>query len=193
LIGVVKTYGGTYGRKLGLVAAQLVAQGVSYKDINTADQEEIVKAEAVCRECYLSCMILRGSDNSRYFQLKVDLLNNMTKGTDNFPKTIVDTVHLLTNYVALPRLQHARDLDGKGLAFVQGEGGASCGPKRDDVNKGKVNCWHCGRPHNKSECSKLKALDKGIQNFNINDCNKEHNLFLADNGYGLVQKQAKAV
>ncbi len=33
-------------------------------------------------------------------------------------------------------------------------------------------------------------LDKGVQNFNINDCNEEHNLFLADNGYRLVQKQA---
>jgi hypothetical protein len=37
LIGILKTYGGAYGRKLGLVAAQLVAQGVSYKDNDTAD------------------------------------------------------------------------------------------------------------------------------------------------------------
>jgi hypothetical protein len=119
-------------------------------------------------------MILRGTDNSRYFQLKVDLSNNMTKGTNNFPKTIVNTVHLLTDYVALPRLQRARDPDGKGLAFVQGEGRAPCGPKRDSANKGKINCWHCGGPHYKSECPKLKALDKGIQNFNIDDCDKEH-------------------
>jgi hypothetical protein len=97
LIGIVETYGGTYGHEPGLVAAQLVAQEVSYKDINTADREVFVKAKAVCRECYLSCMILRGSDNSRYFQLKVDLSNDMTKGTNNFPKTIVNTVCLLTD------------------------------------------------------------------------------------------------
>jgi hypothetical protein len=120
-------------------------------------------------------------------------LNNMTKGTDNFPKTIVDTVHLLTNYMAPPRLQRAHDLDGKGLAFVQGESGAPRGPKRDGANKGKINCWHCGGPHYKSECPKLKVLDEGVQNFNIDDCNKEHNLFSANNGYGLVQKQTKGV
>jgi hypothetical protein len=48
LISVVETYRGAYGHEPGLVVAQLVAQGVSYKDINTADQEEIGKAKAVC-------------------------------------------------------------------------------------------------------------------------------------------------
>ncbi len=37
LIGIIKTYGGAYGCKPGLAAAQLIAQGVRYKDINTAD------------------------------------------------------------------------------------------------------------------------------------------------------------
>ena len=32
-----------------------------------------------------------------------------------------------------------------------------------------------------------------VQNLNIENCNEEHNLFLADNGCGLVQKQAKGV
>ena len=36
-------------------------------------------------------------------------------------------------------------------------------------------------------------LDAGIQNLNIDNCNEEHNLFSADDGYGLVQKQAKGV
>jgi hypothetical protein len=117
----------------------------------------------------------------------------MAKGTNNFPKTIVGTVCLLTYYVALPRLQCASDLDGKGLAFVQGEGRAPHSLKRDGTNKGKINCWHCSRPHYKSECPKLKALDEGIQNFNVDDRDKEHNLFLVDNGYELVQKQAKGV
>jgi hypothetical protein len=67
-------------------------------------------------------------------------------------------------------------------AFVQGEGSALRGPKRDSVNKGKIECWHCGRVHYKNECPKLRALDAGVQNFNINDCNKEHNLFLANDG-----------
>jgi hypothetical protein len=172
---------------------QLIAQGVRLQDVDTTDQEEIVKAKAVCRECYLSCMLLRGTDNDRYFQLKVDLSKDMTKGTNNFPKTIFKTMRLLTNYMALPRLQHMHDPDGKGLAFVQGEGGAPCSPKRDSTNKGEINCWHCGGPHYKNECLELRALDEGIQNFSVNDCNEKHNLFLANNSYGLVQKQAKRV
>jgi len=79
------------------------------------------------------------------------------------------------------------DPDGEGLAFVQGKGGALRGPKRD------IKCFHCDGPHYKSECPELKLLDAGVQNLNINDCSEEHSLFSANNGYRLVQKQAKGV
>ena len=72
------------------------------------------------------------------------------------------------------------DPDGEGLAFIQGEGGASRGPK----SKGKVECWHCGGSHFKNECTELKLLDTGVQILNIGDCNEEHNLFSADDGAG---------
>jgi hypothetical protein len=133
LVGVVETYGGAYGRKPGLVATELVAQGVKPQDVNTAGPADVKKAEVVCCECYLSCMVLRGADNSRYHQLKVDLSNDMTKGTDNFPKTMAETMRILNNYVPLPRLQRLRNLDGEGLAFVQGKGGTSRGPKKDSI------------------------------------------------------------
>jgi hypothetical protein len=81
LVGVVEMYGGAYGREPGLVAAELVAQGMKPKDVDTADRVVIIKAKEVCHKCYLLCMLLRGTDNSRYFQLKVDLSNDMTKGT----------------------------------------------------------------------------------------------------------------
>jgi hypothetical protein len=97
-------------------------------------------------------MLLCRTDSSRYFQLKVDLSNDMTKGTDNYPKTIVETLRLLTDYVPPPRLQRAHDRDSEGLAFIQGEGGTP----RSSKSKGEVECWHCGRPHFKNECPKLK-------------------------------------
>ena len=186
---VVETYEGAYGREPGLVAAELVAQGMKHEDVDTVDRAVIIKAEEVCRECYLLCMLLCGTYNSQYFQLKVDPSNNMTKGTDNYPKTIVETMRLLTDYVPPPRLQRMHDLDGEGLAFIQGEGGTSRGPK----SKKKVECWHGGGPHFKNECPKLKLLDTGVQNLNIDDCSKKHNLFSADDGYRLIQKQAKGV
>ncbi len=111
----------------------------------------------------------------------------MTKGTDNYPKTMVETMRMLTNYAPLPRLQRVHDPDGEGLAFIQGKGSALRSPKKD------IKCYHCGGPHYKNECPELKLLDSGVQNLNIDDCNNEHNLFLANDGHGLVQKQAKGV
>ncbi len=182
LVGVVKTYGGAYGCEPGLVATELAAQGMKPEDVATADCAAIIKAKEVCRECYLSCMLLRGADNGRYYQFKMDLSNDMTKGTDNYPKIMVETVRMLTDYVPLPRLQRVRDPDGKGLAFIQGKGGVLRSPKMD------IKCYHCGGPHYKNKCPKHKLLDLGVQNLNIDDCDNEHNLFSADDGYGLVQK-----
>jgi hypothetical protein len=187
LVGVVETYGGAYGCEPGLVAMELVAQGMKPEDVAIADHAAIIKAKEVCRKCYLLCMLLHGADNGRYYQFKVDLSNNMTKGTDNYPKTMVETMRMLTDYIPPPRLQSVRNPDGKGLAFIQGKGGTSRGPKKD------IKCYHCGRKHYKNECPELKLLDLGVQNLNIGDCNDEHSLFSADDGYGLIQKQAKGV
>jgi hypothetical protein len=158
------------------------------EDVATTDRAAIIKAEEVCCKCYLLCMLLRGANNGRYYQFKVNLLNDMTKGTDNYhPKMMVETMHMLTNYVPPPRLQPVHDPDGKGLAFIQGKGGVSRGLKKD------IKCYHCGGPHYKKKCPKLKLLDLGVQNLNINDCDDNHNLFSANNSYGLIQKQAKGV
>ena len=86
-------------------------------------------------------------------------------------------------------MQQACDSDGEGLAFIQGEGGTP----RTSKSKGEVECWHCGGPHFKNEFPELKLLDTGVQNLNIENCSKEHNLFSADDGYGLIQKQVKGV
>ena len=59
LVGVVKTYGGAYSCKPGLIRLQLTAQGVATKDLDAPDPKVLKIAEAVCREEYLSCMALR--------------------------------------------------------------------------------------------------------------------------------------
>ena len=64
-------------------------------------------------------MSLHITNNSQYFQLKVVLSNNMKKGIDNYPKTIVKTMRLLTDYVPPLRLQSVSDSDGEELAFIQ--------------------------------------------------------------------------
>ena len=68
------------------------------QDVDTADHTDIKKAKVVCRECYLLCMLLPVADNGRYYQLKADLSNNMTKEANNFPKTMVETRSVQDGY-----------------------------------------------------------------------------------------------
>ncbi len=67
------------------------------------DVAKIKRVLVVTRKCYLSCMILRGSDNSRFYQVKTDLQNDMMKGTDNYPKKVIKTTCLLSKYKVPPR------------------------------------------------------------------------------------------
>ncbi len=58
LVEVAETYGGAYHQEQGLVRAQLMVQGVTEADLDSPDPTELKKAEKVCREEYLSCMLL---------------------------------------------------------------------------------------------------------------------------------------
>jgi hypothetical protein len=105
LIGVIETYGGAYGCEPGLVQSQLIKQGVALTDLATPNPNQLRNAEKMCRKKYRLCMLLLGADQSRYAKLKDDLSNDMTKGVDNFPKTMVEGMRLMTSYKVPPRAQ----------------------------------------------------------------------------------------
>ncbi len=92
LVGVVETYGGAYGREPGLVRACLaeMKRSDASVDVDDPDKAQLKAAYDICREEYLACMLLRGACRARYGQLKNDLANDMMKGTDNYPKSMVD-------------------------------------------------------------------------------------------------------
>jgi hypothetical protein len=50
-------------------------------------------------------MLLWGADQSRYLKLMNNLLNNMTKEANNFPKTTVETLQLVSSYKVPARAQ----------------------------------------------------------------------------------------
>ena len=98
LVGVVEAYGGAYGNEPGIIEAHLIGQGVARGRLDVATPDQVATAKADCREAYLACMLLRGADSIRYGALKTELANDMTKGQDNYPKTMVEAARLLNNY-----------------------------------------------------------------------------------------------
>jgi hypothetical protein len=119
----------------------------------------------------------------------------MTKGMDYFPKMMVDTIRLISNYKVPPRLQRAQPGGNAEVAFVQGRLGAKK-PADAATPIAEVVCWHCVQMgQNKSNCPLLKEIDQQhcMQNFLIKECNKGHNLFSADDGWTLIQKGKKGV
>jgi hypothetical protein len=169
-------------------------QGVAEANLDSPDSAELKKAEKVCQEEYLSCMLLRGSYNTQFQQLKNDLANDMTKGMDNYPKTIVKTMCILNDYKVPARLQRFPQVDGEGMAFTQ-NGGRS-GFQSDGGNQ---SCWHCGKTrHIRKKRPELQQLEIGVDNLNIENCDNAHALFSTEAGCGkeectLVQRNAKGV
>jgi hypothetical protein len=50
-------------------------------------------------------------DNTRFYQLKINLANSMTMKQDKFPKTMVEMQGLLNDYKTPLSQQRAKDLD----------------------------------------------------------------------------------
>jgi hypothetical protein len=109
----------------------------------------------------------------------------MTKGTDNYPKTVVERTCLLSEYKVPPRHVRAQQPDSKGVAFMQGS-------REKKPAIGAIDCWHCGKlGHYKTSFPKLQI--EGVQNLNIKDCVQEHSLFSADDNYEMFQREKKVI
>ena len=142
---------------------------------------QLERAKADCCKAYLACMILRGADSNRYGPLKTELANDMTKGQDNYPKTMVEAKRLLNDYKTSIRVHRVRDDPGEGMAFVQDRGGGRRGGGGARPGRGmdNPNCWHCNKPgHHMNSCPDLAV--KGIDNLNIDELDDAHALFSAD-------------
>jgi hypothetical protein len=83
LVGVVETYASACRNELGLIKAQLITQGVVAADLTDSDPIKKKKALTVCHEEYLSCMILQGLDNTRFYQININLANSMCRAHGN--------------------------------------------------------------------------------------------------------------
>jgi hypothetical protein len=129
-------------------------------------------------------MVLLGANQSRYVKLKDDLANDMTKGVDNFPKTLVEMMRLMTVYKVPPRAPRIRTGGNKGVAFVQASGaaGAAAAATARAATTAAIECWHCSKTgHYKSDCPELTGdgAEQGVQNLSIRECDEGHGLLMA--------------
>jgi hypothetical protein len=63
---------------------------------------------------------------------------DMTKGSNKFPKTIVEVVGLPNNYKVSTRHQRNQQPNFDGIAFVQGDDKLA-------APKSKIKCLHCSK------------------------------------------------
>ena len=103
----------------------------------------------------------------------------MMKGSDNYPKSIVDATRMLTEYKGGIRIHRIPNTDSDGMAFVQGGGRRKAKEKEPNGDGDSTpNCWHCGKPgHHKNRCPDLMV--EGIDNLNIEDFDDAHGMFSA--------------
>jgi hypothetical protein len=107
----------------------------------------------------------------------------MTKGVDNFPKTLVEAMRLMMDYKIPARAPHVRGGGSKGVAFVQtGRATGMAAAAARAVTTAAIDCWHCGMiGHYKSNCPELTGngvAEQGVQNLSVKDCNEGHGLLM---------------
>jgi hypothetical protein len=137
----------------------------------------------VTRECYLSCMILRGSDNSRFYQVKTNLQNDMTKGTTTTPRRSSKLLASSAN----TRCPQGTSVPDSRTAREQ----HSC--KAAEKRSLRLAQLTAGIMANWGTTKQAELQIEGVQNLNIEDCVQEHSLFLADNDYKMFQREKKVI
>jgi hypothetical protein len=127
----------------------------------SAEQKQAVHDDA--EECYISYAFLRQS-RAQQGNLKVDLRNEFTTGSNRYPKTCQQTLHLLDKYsmtVVVPKMTSS---EGSSFAQKGGRGGrGSRGQATITFDKEywkDKTCFNCGeKGHPSSSCTKAAVAN----------------------------------
>ena len=103
-MAVVGIYGRTFANpcviEKKLVDAGVVVQNANGKDlplIETSSPMELAAATKIAREKALALILLNGANFKRYAEVRSNLANQFTQGTDSYPTTIEGCIRLLNN------------------------------------------------------------------------------------------------
>ncbi len=134
-----------------------------YQGLTTTEQTVV---EIQARERFMVYGLLKISSNSQD-KIKSDLLDDFTRGSDNYPTTPQQTLLLLDKYSKKPTVV----TQSEGTAFAQKENKKGKSKKAEAVDPKKVEydkefyrdreCFHCGKKgHPKAACTvKMIAAD----------------------------------
>ena len=82
-------------------------------------------------------LLLIGTDHGRYGTMKNQMQQNMTMGTNNYPKSIDEIVNILNTFIKTNKNSYAKKnnyrAEGTEVAFTQAR----------DLSE--VTCYHCGK------------------------------------------------
>ena len=161
LVDVLKSYGWSIGTETLLVEADDV-----WKRLDAQGRQDDSNIELLMKrneERFLAFALIAKSDNNRYGELKTELENDYTMGSNRYPTTMTKALHLLTNYKpSRPVTQQSSN----NVSFAQkGKKGnnnnKNNGDKDDSWHKDAI-CHHCKKKgHIKPNCP---DLDKTFNN-----------------------------
>ena len=107
-----------------------------YKELVNAPDDEVKKAKEYMMKRGSATLLLIGEDQGRYGSLKNQLQQNMAMGTNNYLKSVDETMNILNTFTKISKSNGNTRKGGlkqenTEVAFMQKEGK-------------KVICYHCG-------------------------------------------------
>ena len=141
---MVSHCGGATGNHPTLVASELKAEGINPTEANS---EEISDATARSSDAYEAMAFLSGLNKDRYQELLDDLANSYLNGRDEYPKNLVASYKLVTNWKGSFKPHRSKTNDGVNFNIVDSESGVL---NRKDGTP--VKCRRCGGNHYPSSC-----------------------------------------
>jgi hypothetical protein len=115
----VEAFGGSSGIHTGLVDGLLKEPGQVANPANITANERMA-AEEEANESVKAALLISGAEKRRYGKLKDKLANNYLLGTDQYPHTFDEALHILGNYqTTRPNMPFRGNGPEVGLAFIQ--------------------------------------------------------------------------
>ena len=113
------------------------------KSMDEATQAEIIECEKAVKKETMTALFIHGADKIGYGGLKRNLAQNMSMGSNQYPRSMEEALNILNTYSKTTRHQKKgkptkREDRQAGVAFAQTE--KSTGDKKDIKD---VACYHC--------------------------------------------------